>query len=122
MYSARDELTVQGYDMQFGVNALGMVHSKNRPLSLAQDALFAVLAPFYFTQLLLPALRAGAKSSADGKSRVIHTSSFAGRFVDKIEYDTLMDTPARTKALDYVLYSQSKLVFQYFSRLSCFLM
>jgi len=88
MYPPRENITVQGYDSQFGVNAL---------------------APFYFTHLLLPALRAGAKSSPDGKSRVIHTSSYAGRFVDKIEYNTLLDTPARKKAFEYVLYSQSKL-------------
>ncbi|KAF5314910.1 hypothetical protein D9619_006941 [Psilocybe cf. subviscida] len=83
MYPRREDLTAQGYDAQFGVNAL--------------------------------ALRTAAKSSPDGKSRVIHTSSFAGRFVDKIEYNTLTDTPARTKAFEYVLYSQSKLANSFIS-------
>lgn len=113
MYPRREDLTAQGYDAQFGVNALGMLLSTSNSLSwLIRNCL---LGPFYLTQLLLPALRTAAKSSPDGKSRVIHTSSFAGRFVDKIEYNTLTDTPARTKAFEYVLYSQSKLVSQYLS-------
>ena len=49
-----DALTAEGYDMQWGTNVLGH---------------------FYFTELLIPVLVAGAKTSPDGHARVITTSS-----------------------------------------------
>ncbi|KAF8885699.1 NAD(P)-binding protein [Gymnopilus junonius] len=88
------DVTKQGYDLQFGTNTLG---------------------PFYFTTLLLPALIAGAKSSTDGKARVVNTSSSAAYFTDKIDFNTLKDTPARKKLSPATLYSQSKLGNVFFS-------
>jgi retinol dehydrogenase-12 len=84
-----DQLTAQGYDLQFGTNVLGH---------------------FYFTKLLVPLLLAGAKSSPDGKARVVNTSSSASLFANKIDYDTLGDTPARKKKGPAQLYMQSKFV------------
>jgi len=49
-----EQLTADGYDLQFGTNVLGH---------------------FYFTKLLLPTLIATAKTSSDGKARVVNTSS-----------------------------------------------
>ncbi|KAF7331531.1 NAD(P)-binding protein [Mycena kentingensis (nom. inval.)] len=62
------EFTAQGYDLQFGTN---------------------VLAHFYLTTLLLPALLAGATHSADSKARVVNTASLGSTFVKQIDYGTL---------------------------------
>ncbi|PPQ73153.1 hypothetical protein CVT26_014819 [Gymnopilus dilepis] len=83
-----EDLTKQGYDLQFGTNVLGH---------------------FYFTKLLLPALLAGAKSSPDGKARVVNTSSSAAYYTNTIDFNTLKDSPARRKKAGWMLYSQSKL-------------
>jgi len=83
-----DQLTEQGYDAQFGVNVIGH---------------------FYFTQLLLPALLAGAQSSPDKKARVVNTSSLTSTTVNGIDFNTLKDSPARKKLGLDALYSQSKL-------------
>ncbi|RXW24439.1 hypothetical protein EST38_g1427 [Candolleomyces aberdarensis] len=83
-----DDLTADGYDLQFGTNTLGH---------------------FYFTKLLLPALLKGAKSSPDGTARVVNTSSSASLFASKINFDTLKDSPARRKSGPNRLYMQSKL-------------
>lgn len=87
-----DQLTVQGYDLQFGTNVLGH---------------------FYLTKLLLLALIAGAKSSPDGTARVVNTSSSVSLFVDTIDFSTLKDTPVRKKTYPQILYCQSKLVCLY---------
>ncbi|RXW24438.1 hypothetical protein EST38_g1428 [Candolleomyces aberdarensis] len=83
-----DDLTADGYDLQFGTNTLGH---------------------FYFTKLLLPALLKGAKSSPDGTARVVNTSSSASLMASKINFDTLKDSPARRKSGPNQLYAQSKL-------------
>ncbi|KJA23089.1 hypothetical protein HYPSUDRAFT_40211 [Hypholoma sublateritium FD-334 SS-4] len=83
-----DQFTEQGYDAQFGVNVVGH---------------------FYFTQLLLPVLLAGAQSSADKKARVVNTSSITSTTVHGIDFNTLKDSPARQKLGLAALYSQSKL-------------
>ncbi|KAF9485786.1 NAD(P)-binding protein [Pholiota conissans] len=83
-----DEITTQGYDIQFGTNVLGH---------------------FYFTKLLLPTLLAGAKSSPDGKARIVNTSSAAAMFVGGMDFDTFHDGPTRKKKGSHLLYSQSKL-------------
>ncbi|KAG8942570.1 hypothetical protein FRC03_003035 [Tulasnella sp. 419] len=86
-----NELTADGYDLQFGTNVLGHAH---------------------FTLSLLPLLLEGAKTSPDGKARIINTSSSVAYFVGEegVRYDTLRDSPQRTKMGTRVLYSQSKFV------------
>jgi len=56
MYAPIDNITEQGYDMQFGTNVLGH---------------------FYLTKLLLPVLTATAKNSPAGTVRVVNVSSVA---------------------------------------------
>ncbi|KAF7359081.1 hypothetical protein MSAN_01249200 [Mycena sanguinolenta] len=70
-----DELTAQGYDLQFGTNVLGH---------------------FFLTELLLPALTAShAHSSVP--ARIIHTSSSGHTLCPKrdIFFDAVKDSPAR---------------------------
>ncbi|KAJ7737427.1 NAD-P-binding protein [Mycena maculata] len=84
-----DQLTSQNIDLVFGTNVLGH---------------------FYFTKLLLPTLLATA--AAGNTARIIHTSSSGALFhpqKDGINYNTLLDGPARTKAGAVYLYGQSKL-------------
>ena len=83
-----DALTADGYDLQFGTHVLGH---------------------FYFTELLIPALVAGAKTSPDRHSRVISTSSCMA-YLETLDWDTFKDTPARQKMSIMPLYSQSKFV------------
>jgi retinol dehydrogenase-12 len=47
-----EQLTADGYDLQFGTNVVG---------------------PFYFTKLLLPTLLSTAKNSPDGHARILAT-------------------------------------------------
>ena len=88
MWPAIDMLTADGYDLQFGTNVLGH---------------------FYFTELLTPALLSGAKTSADGRARVVTTSS-SGAYLGALDYSTFKDTPERKKLSKEELYYQSKLV------------
>ncbi|KAJ7038068.1 NAD-P-binding protein [Mycena alexandri] len=67
-----EELTKQGFDMQFGT------------LPSPQKC-------------LLPLLLAAAQSSPDKKARVVNQSSSAQMFVDTIHLDALTDRPARKK-------------------------
>jgi len=83
-----DQLTHQGYDLQLGVNVLGH---------------------FYLTKLLLPPLLAAAKDSADGKARVITTSSSAHLFAKTLKFDAFKDGSVRRKMGTDQLYMQSKL-------------
>ncbi|KIM40868.1 hypothetical protein M413DRAFT_27993 [Hebeloma cylindrosporum] len=83
-----EQLTAQAYDLQFGTNVLGH---------------------FYFTKLLIPALLAGARSSPDGKARVVNTASSASLLVGGLDFNTFKDTPARKKRATIMLYAQSKL-------------
>ncbi|KAJ7745411.1 NAD-binding protein [Mycena maculata] len=82
-----DQFTAQGYDLQFGTNVLGH---------------------FYFTKLLLPTLLATAKTSTDGKARVVNTASLGSVFAPGLDYDTFRDSPKRTKLGSTKLYNQSK--------------
>jgi len=86
MWPPMDMLTEEGYDVQWGVHVIGT---------------------HLFTKLLMPAILAGAKSSADGKSRVVTTSSSAA-YLDNIHWDTFTPGPARTKFGSNGLYCQSK--------------
>ncbi|KAH9916059.1 uncharacterized protein B0H18DRAFT_843808, partial [Fomitopsis serialis] len=62
-----------GFDLQFGTNVIGH---------------------FLFTELLMPALLAGAQSSPDHHARVIMTSS-SGAMLGGIDLDSVRDGPAR---------------------------
>ncbi|KAF8231767.1 NAD(P)-binding protein [Tricholoma matsutake] len=88
MYPPTEMVTAQGYDLQFGTNVLGH---------------------FYFTKLLMPLLILGAKSSSDGKSRVVNLSSIGHILSGNLNFNTFKDSPARRKELlRFPLYSQSK--------------
>ncbi|KAF6760959.1 hypothetical protein DFP72DRAFT_881900 [Ephemerocybe angulata] len=83
-----DQLTKQGYDLQFGTNVLGH---------------------WYFTKLLLPALLAASKATNGKTGRVIHTSSSGSLLASTLKFETFKDHPSRTKAGTEYLYTQSKL-------------
>ena len=102
-----DMVTAQGYDLQFGVNTLGMVRWR---LSVIYGSSVYCTGHFFFTKLLLPALAEGAKGSPDGHSRVVNTSSSVHDMVKTINFETLKDGPARRKKSWFPLYAQSKLV------------
>ncbi|KAI0686994.1 NAD(P)-binding protein [Earliella scabrosa] len=87
MYPPIDQLTKDGYDLQWGTNVVGH---------------------WYLTELLMPALLAGVKTSPDHHARVITTSS-SGAYLETLHWDTFKDTPARRKMTDQMLYFQSKL-------------
>ncbi|KAI0700475.1 NAD-P-binding protein [Cytidiella melzeri] len=82
-----NELTAQGFDMQFGVNVIGH---------------------WYLTELLMPALLAVPETHPGQKARIITTSSL-GAFLSPIQWDTFEDTPQRKKRSPSELYNQSKL-------------
>lgn len=105
MWCPIDQLTVDGYDMQFGTNVIG----QSAILSISFEANLFHAGHFFFTELLMPALIEGAKSTPDGHARVVTTSS-SGAYGETLHYETLRDGPAR-KALGTVhLYFQSKFV------------
>jgi len=79
------DLTKDGYDIQWGTNVVG---------------------PFRLTQLLIPALIEGAKSSPDGKARITFAASIVQ--TSSIKWDTLTDTPERKKRWPEFRYGQSK--------------
>lgn len=83
-----EQLTADGYDLQFGTNVLG---------------------PFYLTKLLLPALLSAAKSSPDGHARIIATASSSHLFTT-LNFNTFKDGPARKASGPDILYAQSKVV------------
>ncbi|KAF7795538.1 hypothetical protein EIP86_006700 [Pleurotus ostreatoroseus] len=74
-------LTVEGYDLQFGVNVIGH---------------------WYFTQLLIPQLVAA------GSSRLVNVSSHGHILSEGINWNTLRDGPERQKTKPLDLYNQSK--------------
>jgi hypothetical protein len=66
---------------------------------------------FYFTKLLLPVLIATAKSSPEGISRVVTTSSMAHMMISRLDFSKFKDSPARRQASSqFNLYPQSKYV------------
>ncbi|KAK0476778.1 hypothetical protein IW261DRAFT_1637237 [Armillaria novae-zelandiae] len=65
-----DALTEQGYDLQFGVNMLGV---------------------FYFTRLLIPTLTSTYASNPEFKPRIINTASLFHAFVNGLKFDTFKD-------------------------------
>jgi retinol dehydrogenase 12 len=80
-----------GYDLQFGTNVLGHAH---------------------FTLCLLPVLLEGAKTSKDGKARVVNVASSAmySAKPEGITWETLTDTPERKQTTTFYMYGQSKFV------------
>lgn len=89
-----EQLSADGYDLQFAVNCL---------------------APFYMTKLLLPTLVATAETTPSKKVRVINTSSFLHMQVSGLDFDTFTDDRAKRKKLGDNLYSQSKYAIIVFS-------
>ena len=88
MWAPVEWVSEDGYDFQWGTN---------------------VVAPFLLTELLMPALLAGVKTSSDHHARVVTTSS-SGAYLESLHFDTFKDGPARTKMESRYLYCQSKLV------------
>lgn len=82
---------------------LAQVSADNYDYSWATN----VMGPYLLTTLLLPALFAGAKSSTDGKVRVVNTASIM-HLIGGIDFNTLVDSPARIKFGETALYAQSK--------------
>ncbi|KAG8214670.1 hypothetical protein J3R82DRAFT_9748 [Butyriboletus roseoflavus] len=87
MFPSVSQLTSDGYDLQFGTNVLGR--------------------HYYFTKLLLPLLISTAKTSSDGKARIVTVSSSA-HIMGSLKFETFKDTSARKKYSTFNLYSQSK--------------
>ncbi|KAI0743734.1 NAD(P)-binding protein [Daedaleopsis nitida] len=87
MFPPVEQLTADGYDLQFGTNVLGH---------------------FYLTQLLIPVLLSGASHSPDQHARVINTSSMEHTHVSGIDFDTLREHPKRKKMGTQKLHFQSK--------------
>ncbi|THH15916.1 hypothetical protein EW146_g4640 [Bondarzewia mesenterica] len=97
-----EQVTKDGYDLQFGTNVLG-----KELLSTMISDLLSLEGPFYFTKLLFPVLLSTAKTS--GNARVVTVASGAGLMMDSIKFDTLKDGSARKKLSKAGLYLQSKL-------------
>jgi hypothetical protein len=57
----------------------------------------------------MPLLLLGAKSSSDGKARVINLSS-AGHLTGGLDFNTFKDGPTRRRGFTVQLYAQSKFV------------
>lgn len=92
MHPPLEQLTEDGYDLQFGTNVLGH---------------------YYLTMLVMPALLAGTKTSGDGHARVVNTSS-SGHMFYGINFNSFRDGSARRKMRSSRLYFQSKTVRQKF--------
>ncbi|KAH9919685.1 NAD-P-binding protein [Fomitopsis serialis] len=87
IYPPVEDVTEEGYDLQFGTNVLGH---------------------YYFTKLLIPVLLKTARVSADGKARIVHVASVGHEFVNGIDFETLKDGPKRRRWHTTKLYFQSK--------------
>lgn len=83
-----EQLTADGYDLQFGTNCLGH---------------------FYLTKKLLPMMIESAKADPAFKARVVNTSS-SGHMFHTLDFDTLRDGRKRKKLGTQMLYCQSKFV------------
>jgi len=78
MYTPVDQVTTQGYDLQFGTNVLGKdtANARERNTGLIP----ALIGHFYLTKLLLPVLTATATKAPAKSVRVVNVSSLAHYF------------------------------------------
>ena len=106
MYPPIDQLTADGYDLQFGTNVLGTLSPR---LNHSIHQVCSGTGHYYFTKLLLPTMIATAKRASDGKARIVNTSSVGHLFGD-LDFDTFKDSPTRRKTSTQSLYNQSKFV------------
>jgi NAD(P)-dependent dehydrogenase (short-subunit alcohol dehydrogenase family) len=83
-----EQITRDGYDLQFGTNVVGH---------------------FYLIKLLLPTLISTAKASTDGHVRVLAVSSSSHMFAS-LNFNTFKDGSARKAISPEGLYAQSKFV------------
>lgn len=106
-----EQLTADGYDMQFGTNVIGAHDLISFALLQSFDCHLSarILGHWYFTKLLTPALLRGKESSPDRHARVVYTSSSAA-YMGSLKWDAFGDTPARKKIGKNDLYCQSKFV------------
>lgn len=108
-----EEITTQGYDMQFGTNLLGMLILVTNVVILLLTFSVSSTGPFYLTQLLLPTLLSTAKSADGGTVRVI-TSTSSGHYTcsssNPLVFDTFKDGPTRRVRTSDWLYYQSNFV------------
>ncbi|GJE89129.1 NAD(P)-binding protein [Phanerochaete sordida] len=96
MWCPLEQLTADGFDMQFGTNVVGHV---------------------LLTTLLLPALAAGARSAPDGRARVVNTSSCGALLATGLRFETFRGVSAlRTRLGTKDMYNQSKLAMAVWSR------
>jgi len=108
MFPPIQEVTADGYDLQFGTNVLGKC-VLNRPSALDIGLLWLhASGHFYFTKLLLPTLTATARSYPGVGGRVVNVSSAV--HYQTLNFNTFKDGPARKKMSPELLYAQSKFV------------
>ena len=105
MFPPIEQVTADGHDLQFGTNVIGTSTS----LKLPRAPTLFYTGHYYFTKLLLPTMIATAKTTLDGKARIVNTSS-AGHLLGHLDFDTFRDSPARRKSDTNSLYFQSKFV------------
>jgi retinol dehydrogenase 12 len=99
-----EQVTAQGFDMQFGTNVIGT----ELLISLPQyNIIYELIGHWYLAERLMPALLAVAQENPSEKARVITTSS-GSAYMDNIHWDTIEDTPQRRKTGSFVLYNRSK--------------
>ena len=106
-----EEITVQRYDSQFGINVMGarvIVY----PLHTQADVLIdECVGHWLFTKLLLSALFAATDASPTReKARVVTVSSSANYLAKEIDLEAIVDGPTRRKNHTWTLYNRSKLV------------
>ena len=100
-----EQVTSDGYDMQFGTNVIGMMLLSQRSLHSDSNK----TGHWYFAKLLIPALLRGKATSPDQHARIITTCSSVAYFTT-LHWDTFKDGPERKKLGTQMLYAQSKFV------------
>ncbi|KAF8662080.1 hypothetical protein AX16_001190 [Volvariella volvacea WC 439] len=110
MFPPIEEITTDGYDLQFGTNVLGKDtfawYCSIGMLMLSYN--LQVITISLNTKLLLPTLLSTAKNTPEESVRVVTTASLAHELTKKIDFNTFKDGPARKKKGSQGLYVQSK--------------